>query len=563
MEEREDLYSIFIASCLEQIQMMEAKILDLEKAPPSDIHEIVAAIFRGAHSLKGDANTIGLSRIADLSHRIENTLDALRNGRISVNADVVSRILKDIDQLKQMILACRQETPDTTDNLLTWMQASKPSAHPGLDETAGPPHTGQGETIDLSPDPEETPPPFEEPRTPAPGQTIQRISIAAERLDSLLAPVGELSTLQIRLNQLASQTANDQMITMAREIERISEVLRGQILGMRMLALDTIVSKYRRLIRDLSRQLGKNCRLRVTGEGICLDKGILEKLNLALIHILRNALAHGIEAPEKRSADGKPASGQIELSARQMGSEVEIIIRDDGAGINTARLEEIALQRGLIPPGQHRTHEDLLDLIFLPGMSSSEAVDTVSGRGVGMDSVGEIVDALHGKITVHSQKGQHTSFTIQIPLTLAIMDFLKLEVAGCAYYLHLDYVIECFDRSAEPQAVQDVMEWRGQVLPLVDFRKAFDLCGSRPSAHHIVVLKVRDDYAGLIVDRVDGLRQGLFKSLGPVMGRVDGILGATLTENGDLALIIDVPGLIRLADQPDRPRQNRGAKRHA
>lgn len=332
MDAREDLYSIFITSCQEQIHAMETGILDLEKAPPEKRTDIVAAIFRGAHSIKGDADTIGLKRISDLSHKTENILEKLRDGRLAVSPELINTILKSIDRLKHMIQTCRTEQPKPGDNLMTWLD--QPAAEEGKAA--------------------------KEPRNHADAQTIQRISIAAERLDNLLAPVGELATLQIRLNQLAGEAANEPMIAMAREIERISEVLRKQILDMRMLELDTLVSKYRRLIRDLSHQLGKNCGFRVSGERISLDKGILEKLNLALIHILRNALDHGIEPPSRRLECGKPAQGLIDFTARQTGSEVEITIRDDGAGIDTLRLEKIARDRGQLPPGQSLTPQESL-----------------------------------------------------------------------------------------------------------------------------------------------------------------------------------------------------------
>lgn len=556
VERQDSLYKIFVASCLENLQEAEDALLDLEKCPASLAGEKISAVFRAAHSIKGDAGTIGYSLIGELSHKIENVLHFVREGQVPVSAPLINLLLEGFDQLRSCIVRGENEEPEKVKTLFSRLDAC---AEASTALPAGPAAVpaGSGDAGGLSGE-------GRRPARPVPDETagtkpagsraddagrgqMAHVMVPARQLDELLAPVGELATLQIRLARVARNAGHDQMVALAEEIERISAVLRLQILEMRMLSLDTIFANYRRLVRDLGTSLGKMVELGIEGENIRLDKAVLEKLNVALIHILRNAASHGIESPDRRQAAGKNPEGWISIRARQSGHEVEIEIRDDGSGIDTDRLREKAAAAGLLEPHTSIPEEQLLKLVFLPGISAAEKVDEISGRGVGLDAVLDIIHSLRGKITVESRRGEFTLFRIHIPLSLAIMDCLVVEAGGVWYYLLLDYVLECLDSdsaSGKAGLRTGVIPWRDGVLPLVEFRRFFRLDGEPSRSSQVVVVRVKDQFAGLVVDQVIGQQQAVFKDLGPVVGKVEGIQGATLNENGDLALLVDVPGLI-------------------
>ena len=541
MVEDDKIFELFAESCLEQLRGIEAAILDLEAAGRDALGPKLAAIFRAAHTIKGDAGAVGAPALAELCHAVESVLDPVREGALPVTPALVGELLAVFDVIKTMVenpaaARSRDIVPDLA--RLTALLSLAPG----------------------KPLPDATPDPAPEPTGDAPeapeantgSRTVERISklaIPARELDILVDRVGELGIAQARLASLSRRRGDLELRGVAEEVERLAALLRDQVLGLRMLPIKVSFPKYRRLVRDACAALGKDVELVMEGENTELDKAVIEQLNTPCIHLLRNAVDHGIEFPDVRQARGKPRRGMVALSARQDGNDVVIAIRDDGAGIDAAKLWQKAQAAGRIDAGRSFDPAAALDLIFLPGLSTADAVGTVSGRGVGMDAVRDGIAVLRGRIEVDSAPGIGTTFTIRLPVSLAIIDCLEVACGGETYYFHLDYVEECLElppRAALHQG-QGVMEHRGGAMPLVALRHFFHLGGEPPVDSHVVAVRRDEGLAGIVVDAVNGRKQAVLKHLGRALGKVEGVLGGTVTESGDMALVVDVPGLLRAA----------------
>jgi two-component system, chemotaxis family, sensor kinase CheA len=343
---------------------------------------------------------------------------------------------------------------------------------------------------------------------------------------------------------------NEQLLASVAEIEQSMASLQSQILEMRMMPLKVSFGKFRRLVRDLSQQREKRIELVLRGGETKLDKRVIEELDAPLIHLLRNAVDHGLESPRLRMESGKQPEGRIVLSAEQVGNDVVIMVTDDGAGIDEGKLYERALMKGVLHPTQSPSREELFDLIFLPGLSTAESINEVSGRGVGLEVVKRSVAALRGRIEVQSERGKGTSFRIQFPFSLAIIHCLQVLVAECSYFIHLDNVENCveFHRSSkEFFKGQRIFDLSGQVLPLICLRDYFEVPGNAGDLAQIVVVRVGEERLGLVVDQVIGQKHAVLKKLGCVLGRVSGIMGATFLETGEVALVLDVSDILQSA----------------
>jgi two-component system, chemotaxis family, sensor kinase CheA len=373
----------------------------------------------------------------------------------------------------------------------------------------------------------------------------QSLRVDAVKLDSLVDLVGELVIAQSRLSQLAASIGNPGLTTVAEEIERLSNDLRDNTLNIRMLPIGTTFSKFRRLVRDLSAEMHKEIDLVTEGAETELDKTVIEQLGDPLVHLLRNSIDHGVEAPDVRTGKGKPAKGTILLSAEHAGGEVVIRIVDDGGGIDTSRVREKAVERGLLSPEARPSEQELFMLIFAPGFSTAAKITNVSGRGVGMDVVKRSIEQLRGKIEIASVLDKGTTITIRLPLTLAIIDGLMIKAGEEHYIIPLAMVEECveFTQSSRDERKRTI-NLRGEIVPYVRLREAFEIEGLAPPIEQIVITRNGEERTGVAVDEVVGQLQTVIKSLGKVAGSVAGIAGATIRADGSLALIVDVPGLI-------------------
>ncbi len=381
------------------------------------------------------------------------------------------------------------------------------------------------------------------------------IRVAASKLDFLVDLVGELVIVQAQLSQAAHQRSDPGLLGLVEELERLSDELRDTTLGIRMLPIGTTFSKFRRLVRDLSAELGKDVELVTLGGETELDKTVIERLGDPLVHCLRNSLDHGVEAPDVRAAAGKPRTGTVTLSAAHAGGEVLITIADDGAGIDPVRVLEIARRRGVIAQDVELPPREAMELIFAAGFSTADKVTSVSGRGVGMDVVKRSIEALRGRIELDSAVGKGTALTIRLPLTLAIIDGLQVLVGGESYVIPLNHVEECAEHAtpSSGEGRQRIINLRGEIVPYIRLRELFSSSGPPPAIEQVVVVDAQGSRFGLVVDCVVGEHQTVIKSLGRIYKDVPGISGATIKGDGSMALILDVPGLVQLAvDQPPR-----------
>lgn len=376
------------------------------------------------------------------------------------------------------------------------------------------------------------------------------LRVSAEKLDLLQDLVGELVIVQAQIKQVAPSLGNAMILTLAEQLERLSDDIRDSTLAIRMLPIGSTFSTYRRLVRDLSAEIGKEIDLVTSGEDTELDKTVLDRLGDALIHLLRNSIDHGIETPAQREAAGKPRRGTLQLGAEHSGGDVVIQIVDDGKGIDPDRVRQKAVERGLISENAELSLRETLELIFLPGFSTAQTVSSVSGRGVGMDVVKRVVNAMRGSIEIDTELNKGSVVTIRLPLTLAIIDGLQVCVGTESYVLPLDVVEECVQLDRKELGAEGrrrIINLRGDVVPIISLREWFRLPGELPSIEQVVILNVDGSRMGMVVDHVVGEHQTVIKSLGPVFRRLEGFSGATIQGDGTMSLILDVKRIVRMS----------------
>jgi two-component system chemotaxis sensor kinase CheA len=385
-------------------------------------------------------------------------------------------------------------------------------------------------------------------------ETTASIRVPAGKLDTLVNLVGELVTVQSRLSQTASSLFTSELTAIAEEVERLTDELRENTLSIRMLPIGTTFSKFNRLVRDLSSELGKDITLITAGAETELDKTVIERLNDPLIHIIRNSIDHGIERPEQRAAAGKPQQGTVRLSAEHSGANVLIRISDDGAGLDADGIRAKAVEKGLLAPDAALEEKELLALIFAPGFSTARKITSVSGRGVGMDVVKRNIDALQGTIAVATERGAGTTITLKLPLTLAIIDGLLVKIGAASFILPLSFVDECVElteRQIADAHGRHLANIRGDIVPYVRLRERFAIGGVRPAIEQIVTTRVEGQRVGLVVDQVVGDHQTVIKPLGRIYRGVEEASGATILGDGRVALIIDIPKLVQQVEKDE------------
>jgi two-component system, chemotaxis family, sensor kinase CheA len=378
------------------------------------------------------------------------------------------------------------------------------------------------------------------------------VRVPAEKLDSLVDLVGELVTIQARLSQKAARSNDPDMTVIAEIVERLSAEMRDTTLSIRMLPIGGTFNKLRRLVRDLSNDLGKDVALVTEGGETELDKTVIEQLNDPLVHIIRNCIDHGIESPEARRGAGKLAHGTIRMAAGHSGANVLIEISDDGAGLDCAHIRRKAIEKGLLAPDAEKSEKELFNLIFAPGFSTSECITSVSGRGVGMDVVKSHIENLRGSIELRSRPGEGTTIILKLPLTLAIIDGLLVSVDDSHYVLPLSSIEECVElplKEAECARVRRMLEIRGQIVPYVHLRDHFGIQAAPPAIQQVVINSVNGQRLGIVVDRVIGEHQIVIKTMSRMYRDVAEIAGATILGDGTVALILDLSKLVESVDQ--------------
>jgi two-component system chemotaxis sensor kinase CheA len=376
------------------------------------------------------------------------------------------------------------------------------------------------------------------------------VRVRAEKLDELITLIGELVIAGAGTRLLAQRVGNSELIESTVGSEALVEQIRDGALKLRMVPIGETFTRFNRVVRDLGQELGKEVELVLTGADTELDKSMIEKVSDPLMHLVRNALDHGLEAPQVRVRNGKPARGRLALNAYHDSGNIVIEVGDDGAGLDRGKILARALERGLVEAGAEPGDAAIHQLVMEPGFSTADAVTNVSGRGMGMDVVKRNIEAMHGSVAIESTAGRGTTIVIRLPLTLAIIDGFLVGVGRSTYVVPLDMVVECMELTAEERVAirgRSFINLRDKVLPLLRLRDAFEVPGDAGRRENIVVVHCAGRQAGLVVDSLQGEFQTVIKPLGRIFEHLGGISGSTILGSGDVALILDVPVLVQRA----------------
>lgn len=527
--DRDELVKVFTLEANEHLDAMEEGLVALESQP--DDVETLATIFRGAHTVKGGALSLGFDGLGELAHAVENLLEKLRSHALAVRCDTVSLLLRSVDALR-VELAAGLDGALALGPQHRAMLAELERQAAGGAEAASPTLTA--------------PPEFQPRRHDDIAEERARtLRVDVNKLDRMLDLAGEAAVARGRLRQILERLGVGAASALEAhlEAERLSLDLQEMVMKVRMVPIGPSFRRFSRAVRDMAGSHGKLAHLIIEGEEVEVDTRVIEQLSDPLMHMVRNAIDHGIETPEKRRAAGKDESGTLLLKAYHEGSTVIIKLVDDGAGLSRERILSRALERGLIEEGARPGDAQLFELVFRPGFSTAETVSDLSGRGVGMDVVRRNIEALHGTVTLDSPLGQGTTVTIRLPLTLAIIRSFGVSVGDETYLIPIEHVVECV---ALPEAdrlnrkPRGVISLREEPLPYLRFGNA-----GAVSREHVVVVRSGDERAGLVVDRLHGESQTVIKPLGAMFKEIPGVAGSAIQASGKVALILDVPGLLR------------------
>ncbi|HST59881.1 MAG TPA: chemotaxis protein CheA [Longimicrobium sp.] len=524
---------VFLAEAEEGLAAMENALLALE-AQPGDA-EPLHTVFRIAHTLKGDAATLGFRPVADFAHAVEDLLERLRAGEAAPTAERIALLLRAVDALRALIPAAaegRDELSPAEHALLADVAASATEA-PGTDEDA--PQVAVAPSVPA------------DGAAPAARRTL-RVDVA--KLDQALDLVGEIAIARGRMARLLGDGASRASLVEAHEeAERLHLELQEAVMKLRMVPLGPVFRPHLRTVRDLAAATGKRVRLVLEGEDAEVDTTVAQHLREPLLHMLRNAVDHGIETPDARRRAGKDPVGTITLSARHEGGGILVRMTDDGAGMDRARILARARTRGMVRDGEALSDAETLRLVLEAGFSTAETVTDLSGRGVGLDVVRRGVEALRGSVQLESRAGEGTTLTLRLPLSLALIDGFSVGVADETYVVPLESVVECLELPADRLEAEaaGVLSLRGEALPFLRLRDFLSVPGAAPRRESVVVIRHDAGRAGLVVDTLHGGGQAVIKPLGRVLKQVPGVSGSTILGNGRVGLILDVPALLRRA----------------
>lgn len=527
---------VFLAEAEDGLAAMENALLALEAQPgdPEPLH----TVFRIAHTLKGDAATLGFRPVADFAHAVEDLLERLRAGEAMPTAERIALLLRAVDALRALVPAAaegRDELSPAERALLADVAASATEACAAqVDGDAdGPAPTAVS--------------PSAEGAAPAARRTL-RVDVA--KLDQALDLVGEIAIARGRMARLLGDGASRASLTEAHEeAERLHLELQEAVMKLRMVPLGPVFRPHLRTVRDLAAATGKRVRLVLEGEDAEVDTTVAQHLREPLLHMLRNAVDHGIETPDARRRAGKDPVGTITLSARHEGAGIVVRMTDDGAGMDRPRILARARARGMVRDGEALSDTEILRLVLDAGFSTAETVTDLSGRGVGLDVVRRGVEALRGSVGLESRAGEGTTLTLRLPLSLALIDGFSVGVADETYVVPLESVVECLELPADRLEAEaaGVLSLRGEALPFLRLREFLAVPGAAPRRESVVVIRHDAGRAGLVVDTLHGGGQAVIKPLGRVLKQVPGVSGSTILGNGRVGLILDVPALLRRA----------------
>ena len=542
---------VFAAEAAEILAAMEAALLELE-ARPGDA-ELVATVFRGVHTLKGDAGNLGFAAVSAFAHGVEDLLDRVRDGNHPVSPECAALLIEAVDALRTLIPAALAGA-DALDPAHEALRA-RIAAAAAADLLFPRALPASAVASDAAPDAA----PAEAAASDAAGAPARArtLRVGVDKLDRTLDLVGEIAIARGRIAQmLADGRPAAEVLEAHREADRLHMELQEGVMKLRMVPLGPVLRPYTRSVRDVAAAHGKAARLIVEGGDVEVDTSVVDQLRDPLTHMVRNAVDHGIESPAARQAAGKDPVGTVTLRARHEGGSIVLQVLDDGAGLSRARIAARARAHGLHADPERLADAELFRLVFEPGFSTAERVTDLSGRGVGMDVVRRTVDALRGTLTVESVEGRGTCVTLRLPLTLAVIEGFSVRSAGETYVLPLDAVGECveFPRERQGDDVLDgLMSLRGEPLPYLRLSEFLQAGAAPPPRESVVVIRHQGARIGLVVDHLVGEGQVVIKPLGRLFHGLPGISGSTILGSGRVALILDLPSLVREALRPRGP----------
>jgi len=541
--DRSFIVDIFTDEAEENLRAMEEAFVVLESTP--DDTETLKAIFRAAHTLKGNAAGLGFTALARFAHTVEDVLDRLRTGTTVLTTPLATTLLRTVDSLRRLVKdALRGVDQLRSDDIEVLgalaLESSGGRAAEPLPEAMQPApdnrRAGAGRRV----------------TDDATGTEKRSVRVGVDKLDRLMTLTGEIAVARGRLAEAlerAAKVARLEEVTEAhRSADRLLLDLQEEVMRTRMIPLGPTMRQFARTVRDVATATRKQVDFALEGEDVDVDISVVEHLRDPLTHIVRNAVDHGIEMPEARVEAGKEPRGRILMRAWHEAGFIAVQVQDDGAGLDRRRLVEQAKTRGYGADVEQYEDRDLYRLILDPGFSTADQVTEISGRGVGMDVVRRNVEALRGSIAIDSHFGSGTTFTIRVPLTLAIVRGLSVGTDGQTYIVPLDNVIECleFPRVDDTLAAgRGVLDLRGQPLPYVRLRDVLLLGQACPSEENVLVLEHGGQQIGLVVDSLLGESETVIKPLSRVLGEVPCVAGTAIGRDGQVALILEVDGLMR------------------
>ena len=578
----------FVTEGFEHLNNAENSILVLEKSPSDQ--EAVNNIFRAFHTIKGVAGFMSLDDIRTFAHEAETMLDMVRNGKLSFVGRVVEQTLMSIDVLRQLLTLLNEQANNggklnspylniegnlnlikeiisgkakepigeilisqgaiTADELSSALAAQNTQTEKQkVGEILLDTHAASAKQVQSALDAQKAGAPVE-----------NAIKIQLEKLDLLIDSVGELviSETQIVQSPTVFSIEDQKFRKNLAELDRITRGLQLLVMGMRLVPIRPIFQKMTRLVRDLSKKLNKEIEIDLSGEDSEIDKNMVELISDPLMHMVRNSVDHGIESREERIKAGKPSMGRVGLSAYHKGGSVVIEIRDDGGGLRKDKILKKAIEKGLVREGENLSEYSIFNLIFEPGFSTAEVTTDVSGRGVGMDVVKRNIEKMRGRIDIQSQEGNGSVFSVYLPITLAIIEGIVVQVGAESYILPINSVVEFVHAQTKDLSLLydkgEMYRFFDKIYPLIRLSTIFGIAGARERFEDQTVCVIESEHgrACVLVDALLGQQQVVIKSLGDSLKKLKGVSGATILADGRVGVILDTNGLVDLA-------QNRGA----
>ena len=556
----DDMLDQFLNGAQELLDTSEKNLLILEKEPERD--NLVRETFGAVHSLKGNAGFMGFSEIEEISIEMETILDSIRNKQLDIEQNVVTILLSNIETIRNRldVITNRTNKKEITEHKEKPKQKEeKPKVEekPQLASAPVPEEKTVIREVKEKTDDDEA----KQAKAPAQMQTMQRKDIRVEtlKIDKLFDLVGELITIESMVTHSPDLVGLDlqNFNKSANMLNKITRELQEISMSIRMMPLEGHFNKMKRLVRDVSLKMNKKVNLVVSGQETEMDKNVIDEIADPLVHILRNAIDHGVEAPEVRIAKGKNEIGNVSLSARYEGNEILIIVEDDGAGIPRDVILRKAQERGILKGSPDSlSNKEVFALIFEPGFSTAQTVTDISGRGVGMDVVKKNIEKLRGSVDISSIEGKGSKFTLRIPLTLAIMEAMLIRVGDSKFALPILSIRESFRPNPNSITVTmdglEVVKVRQEILPIMRLHDLFSLESDSEKLEEgiLIIIEARERKVCLFADEIVGQQQAVIKGLSDYIGKVPGVTGCMILGDGSIGLILDIESLIDMAQKP-------------